>query len=325
MVSLRKLSICASSIMVVLQVCSMENWRINAAWREAAELECQSKMQLEYQKLQQYIKEGGDVNEYNSIYQLKPLSFAVKMNDVPMVQILLQKRALLTIQDSEGNSPLHVAVENGNADIVRLLINAQAQVDVQTDMVGLPLYVAAARNNMAIVGMLLEARAKSQPNIVNIRDAERNSPLHAAVENGNADIVRLLISAGAHKDLQNRYGLTPLHLAVKNGSADIVLLLINAQAQVNLQDKYGRTPLHLAAEQGRDNVMAALLRLRHAATNLEDGEGRTPLHLAAENGRTTAAAMLLKVGAQVNKKTRSIVLHYFLPQQQVIQLSLSNA
>ena len=41
--------------------------------------------------------------------------------------------------------------------------------------------------------------------------------LHAAAQNGHTDIVKLLLDAGADKDVVDKYGDTPLHVAAENG------------------------------------------------------------------------------------------------------------
>lgn len=52
-----------------------------------------------------------------------------------------------------------------------------------------------------------------------------NSPLHLAVQNGNIDIVKMLLKAGHNPNEVNTEGLTPLHIAVQMGHTEIVQLL----------------------------------------------------------------------------------------------------
>jgi hypothetical protein len=51
-----------------------------------------------------------------------------------------------------------------------------------------------------------------------------NPPLHIAVENGNIDIVKMLLEAGHSPNEANADGLTPLHIAIQRGHTEIAAL-----------------------------------------------------------------------------------------------------
>ncbi|MCA8927077.1 MAG: ankyrin repeat domain-containing protein [Alphaproteobacteria bacterium] len=87
----------------------------------------------------------------------------------------------------------------------------------------------------------------------------RAEPLHDAVIAGDADMVRMLLRAGARADTADIAGLTPLHYAAALGKADAIPLLIGAGADPNARDARGVTPLHLAAASGRTGSVKALL------------------------------------------------------------------
>ena len=48
---------------------------------------------------------------------------------------------------------------------------------------------------------------------VNPTDSYRNTPLHIACEEGNPEIVKLLLNAGANRSIQNKEEKTPVELA----------------------------------------------------------------------------------------------------------------
>src|SRR3546814_2567226 len=78
------------------------------------------------------------------------------------------------------------------------------------------------------------------------------------LENGNADIVALLLEHGARVDEENRDGRTPLMTAAIKGHLPAVRTLIDAGADVTRSDYTGRTALDLAREGRSRQVEQAL-------------------------------------------------------------------
>ena len=74
--------------------------------------------------------------------------------------------------------------------------------------------------------LLLESRADLE-----IRAAEDGSTaLHCATFNGNAEVVKVLLDAGADRSSALEEGATALHLATRGGYLEIAHLLIDAGA-----------------------------------------------------------------------------------------------
>ncbi|MFM7135004.1 MAG: ankyrin repeat domain-containing protein, partial [Planctomycetota bacterium] len=66
------------------------------------------------------------------------------------------------------------------------------------------------------------------------------------------------------------------------GAAEVVVLLLKAGAEVNAKDNKGGTPLHRAAGRGHAKVVAVLLKAG-ANPRATDGEGRTPHSVAKDD------------------------------------------
>ncbi|KAL5516656.1 hypothetical protein EMCRGX_G002046 [Ephydatia muelleri] len=91
------------------------------------------------------------------------------------------------------------------------------------------------------------------------------SPLMKACENGNAEVVKILVSAGAHVNDQNKHGDTALHLAAQLGREECVRLLLSVPGiDANLVNHSGQTPLKLASR------YAVLTVLQKYTTSCED-------------------------------------------------------
>ena len=48
---------------------------------------------------------------------------------------------------------------------------------------------------------------------LNAQDNEKNTALHLACEDGNVEVVKLLLEAGANKEIKNKLDKTPIEMA----------------------------------------------------------------------------------------------------------------
>ncbi|KAJ7136580.1 ankyrin repeat-containing domain protein, partial [Mycena epipterygia] len=85
------------------------------------------------------------------------------------------------------------------------------------------------------------------------------TPLYAASESADVDIVKLLLKGGADPNIEGgEYG-TPLQVAVHAGDEEIVKILIQHGADVNTQSgRYG-TALYAASHGANFNIVKLLL------------------------------------------------------------------
>ncbi|CAM9167310.1 unnamed protein product [Choristocarpus tenellus] len=125
------------------------------------------------------------------------------------------------------------------------VIDEQAMLD-QRDYKGtaaLHHAVADMEERKDIVQSLLQAKAQ-----VNIRDANKNSPLHLACQYGHVDIVKSLIRYSANTGARNVMLMTPLHIASQCLHIKIVGILLkeNQGSMVTAEDSRGWTALHYA-------------------------------------------------------------------------------
>ena len=75
---------------------------------------------------------------------------------------------------------------------------------------------------------------------------------------GHADVVTLLLEAGASSQEKNYSGWTPLHWAAWDGHDDVVTILLEAGANPQEKNNAGNTPLHWAARYGHTDVVELL-------------------------------------------------------------------
>ena len=146
---------------------------------------------------------------------------------------------------------------------------------------------------------------------INARLKNGETALHRAVEEGHAEMVHLLLEAGAETenirvpdDDQDDWlkGATPLAAAATLGlHVEVVRPLVAAGANLEAANECDETALHHAAEKGNAEV-AKLLVQAGARVEAKRRDGTTALMLAARNGHPTVVKILLEAGADIMAK-----------------------
>ena len=151
--------------------------------------------------------------------------------------------------------------------------------------------------SLEIVARMLESGAG--PNDTYVYETLAKSIQYEHVDEG---IVKFLLEQGldVNKSSCERVELTLLSAAAASGQADLVKLLLAAGADANATSAVGlfrkiRTPLMLAAESGWTEIVSILLKAG-ADVNISV-EGRTALDLALENQHADVVDLLRAVGA----------------------------
>ena len=144
----------------------------------------------------------------------------------PIVKLLLQTAADVSMRNAAGFTPLHVTESR---ECCELLVEFGADVMAADKKGRTSLFCAAAQHRMECVQYFCGI-ADMHPRMISLADHRGDTPLHAAACNGHADVIRLLLECAAKQDAKNVRGLTPLELAEHNGQEECVGLLRPAQA-----------------------------------------------------------------------------------------------
>jgi ankyrin repeat protein len=101
----------------------------------------------------------------------------------------------------------------------------------------------------------------AHPELVNARDEFGNPPLHEAADWGNAETLRVLISAGADVNATEESSrITVLEKAAGSGVVAKAQVLIESGADVNASDRDGVTPLTAGIGSGNPRMVEMLLK-----------------------------------------------------------------
>ena len=239
---------------------------------------------------------------------------AAKRQDWAAVQELLRGGADVNLKQGDGATALHWAAYWNDPEAVRLLLASGAAADAANDLGVTPLWLAANNGNAAVVEALLAGGAD-----LNLALPSGETVLMTASRTGDADAVRALLAAGADPHATERaHRQTALMWAVAQQHAEVVRLLLEAGARVDDRSlsypqvvsssgnadpsgvfevqQGGYTPLLFAARQG-DLASARLLVEAGAGVDAAAASGTTPLVVAAHSGHGELAAYLLDAGA----------------------------
>jgi ankyrin repeat protein len=161
------------------------------------------------------------------------------------------------------------AVLSGDVAKVQALLDDPAvDVNWNTPKGGSALEAAAVYsqpNQEKLVGLLL--RRGADPNVAT---EEKVTPLQSAAYHGYANVVKLLIDAGADVDAaETRYGFTPLARAARNGHVQVIKLLLDAGADRHVVLSDGRTALDVARQFGHVAAANALVSYQPSASRVD--------------------------------------------------------
>lgn len=253
---------------------------------------------------------------------------AVDRGDRASVERLLDEGA--NIEGVHGNkeTPLLMAADRGRAAIVKLLVergaNIHAQVSGET-----ALAMVARRADSELTRILLErtptlteknqallAATRSEPAVINL-DAPEGTDKFAQADEMNyessapyAEVVNLLLDAGANIEARDYDGNTPLMSAASYGEAMVVKVLLARGADINATDPEGGTALMGAAcdcgviDKPDTRASLKLLLDSGAKIELKTKEGKTALMFAATSDRSDLLELLLQKGANINATDR---------------------
>ncbi len=213
-----------------------------------------------------------------------PLLIAVKKGQQAAVKLLLENKANTEIADELGNTPL--ISHTGHPEITKLLLSAGANPNHQNNYGKSALHYTAEKGQIATMKILLKAKAINKIP----QDTHGDTPLHWAVSKGQQAAVKLLLENKANTEIADELGNTPL--ISHTGNAEITKLLLSAGANPNHQNKDGRSALHYTAEKGQTATMNVLLKARNINKEVKDKWGLTPLKIAVNNKQSEAAKLL---------------------------------
>ena len=183
---------------------------------------------------------------------------AAAADDAATVRELLRQGVDIEARDANGRTALLLATHANAIDAARVLIEAGADVNAKDDIADSPYLYAGAEGPLEILRMTLEHGA-------DLASVNRygGTALIPAAHHGHVEIVRELLGTDIDIDHVNNPGWTALLEAVILGDGgpthiEIVRLLLEAGANREIADGDGVTPLEHASRRGYGEIVELL-------------------------------------------------------------------
>jgi ankyrin repeat protein len=265
------------------------------------------------------LKAGADVESPNSEGQTALMNVA-RTGNVEAAKLLLKHGANVNAAERfGGQTALMWAAARRHPEMVKLLaakgadVNARAivrrfdrHITVEqryknTHTGGLtPLLYAVRENCKGCVEALLQRRAD-----IALPDPDGIAPLTVALMNGNWDIAKRLVEAGADVNQWDIYGQAPLHVAIEAAyvsrpGAD------NLGSDKTPNEADGKQLVRLLVERGADPNQQMFFRSpREPGLVASGSRGTTPFHRACASLDVELIQYLLAHGAEINLHSAS--------------------
>jgi ankyrin repeat protein len=213
--------------------------------------------------VESFIAAGADVNAAEAD-GTTPLMRAVHGRSPQIAKLLIDSGAQVDARNRYGVTALYLAARNGDAATVRALL--VAGLDANTSLPGgeTALMTAARGGHTDVVGALLAGSSPvdSLADLANSDNRGSESSGYAPADNAGYGGTAHPARSRNRADVNARerwYGHTALMSAAAAGHADVIRLLIEAGADVLAVDDEGATALSIARANDHAEAAAALL------------------------------------------------------------------
>lgn len=272
-------------------------------------------------EIEKLLRNAGAVDDLEAVY--KGMLKSVRNDDVKEFKKLMAKGIdprIPIYETEEGTTLLNEATERGNVEMVQAILSfrlPQSPYNIYTaysTALGkdynefAEAIIQAAPEMMALQAVenwqtdLLAHILEVAPDVVHYHGWDEQTPLHMAVQIGDAELTRMLLEAGADVNSIDRWGESPLFGAVRIGLADIADFLLEWGADIEHRSSNSMTPLHAAALSEQTGMIEWLLE-HGADLYATDYQGWNALHFAAWGGPPETLRLLIRLGLDVNSRT----------------------
>ena len=237
------------------------------------------------------IKEGANVNQIDELGN-SPLHLAAQKNATECLALLLQAGADPLLRNAEGKTAMLLVTA---PDTIRVLRDAMVKRRLEIEIC----HAVANGNLRPLRTVLNNPHRKFNPNVLD--ESNSMSLLMLACCQGDVELVKTLIAAGADVNYISPSRRSVLHIAVDHNQPAVVTALLQAGANPMQQAGNSAMPLHDAVWSNRVECVKALLPAYKSINYSPDGaHNGLPLNLAIDRGWTTIIQLFIDAGMDLN-------------------------
>jgi ankyrin repeat protein len=219
--------------------------------------------------------------------KVQPMMMAADKGLAEMVRLLFDSGVTVNhTGDVRAWTPWHAAASAGHLEVVQLFLDKGAVVDAEDLNGGSALKNAAMRGHLPICELLLRDHAQ-----IDKADDTGWTALLSSVKNGHFAITQVLLHRGANVDLANNKQQTPLMIAAREGRLDEADELLKYHAATEMADDKRWTPLLAASRAGHVEIVQRLIQYG-ANVDAACSRGSTPLDHAIKHNHRPIQAFL---------------------------------
>jgi ankyrin repeat protein len=198
--------------------------------------------QNDFERVKECLAKGASINAIDEDRDVLSAAIAwPREKNYQIIEYLIESGASPNNLGTDGTTALYWAAKDEK--LVRWFISIGANVESEKPEDGYSsLHSAAEEGNAEIVKLLLETGGKSK---LNTFDYVSRTPLMCAVEKNSLEVAHILIDAGADVNAndEDRIGNTALRNAVYKSEVEMVKLLLEANADPTIEGWMRITPL----------------------------------------------------------------------------------
>ena len=268
-----------------------------------------------------------------------PLAAAVHNNQLDVVRWLVRiDPEGMKTRNKDKKSVLHHAALNGNIEIASVFLELLEPSDkcaliISPDKYGaISLHDSCSNGHLEFSQWLVDeyekCKSESDPPLPTIHDKDEETPLAAAVQNNQLDVVRWLVRIDPEgMKTRNKDKRSVLHHAALNGNIEIASVFLELLepshkcALIISPDKYGAISLHDSCSNGHlefgqwliDEYEKCKSESDPPLITIHDKDEDTPLAAAVWYNQLDVVRWLVRIdpeGMKTRNKDKRSVLHY---------------
>ena len=246
----------------------------------------------------------------NSKIEINLMEHSELLNNFNFVKYCLRNKIITQETIIGGRTLLDYSITNKRGNFLNLLLRNKVDINIKSDN-RTPLYISCLDgfNNVEVIDELLSLKA--DPNIVDDRYGDSQSPLYTAVWNKDHILVKKLLLAKADPNIGNK-DKTPLHLLthplriplcdrfsfVGNESINCIKLLINSKADLTKRNSNGETAIMSSSKYGNYYCLKKLLQYGFKKMTIDDKI--YSMNICCKNNHSSCLNLLLKYKCSPN-------------------------